>query len=35
MKVYPVVAEMATGKPPFKVSEGGRIDMLRELGEIA
>jgi hypothetical protein len=24
---------MATGKPPFKASEGGRIDILRELGE--
>ena len=30
----PAVAEMAMGKPPFKASEGGRIDILRELEEI-
>ena len=30
----PGVAETAMGKPPFKASEGGRIDILREWEEI-
>jgi hypothetical protein len=28
--LYPVVANPAMGKPLFKASEGGRIDILRE-----
>ena len=30
----PAVAETAMGKPPFKASDGGLIDRLRELEEI-
>jgi hypothetical protein len=30
----PAVAEMDMGKPPFKASDGGLIDRLRELEEI-
>ena len=33
-RVNPVVAETGMGKPPFKASEGGRIDILREWEEI-
>ena len=29
-----MVAETGMGKPPFKASEGGQIDMLRELEEV-
>ena len=32
--INPVVAETAMGKPPFKASDGGLIDRLRELEEI-
>jgi len=27
-------AEMAMGKPPFKASDGGQIDILKKLGEV-
>ena len=30
----PVVAETGMGKPPFTASDGGQIDILRELGEV-
>jgi hypothetical protein len=33
-ELNPAVAETAMGKPPFKASDGGRIDILRELEEI-
>jgi hypothetical protein len=29
-----IAAETAMGKPPFRASDGGRIDILRELEEI-
>jgi len=29
----PEVAEAGMGKPPFKASDGGQIDILRELEE--
>jgi len=32
--VIPAVAQTGMSKPPFKASEGGRIDILRELEEI-
>jgi hypothetical protein len=32
--IIPVVAKTATGKPLFKASEGGRIDILREWEDI-
>jgi hypothetical protein len=32
--IYPVVAKTDTGKPLFKASEGGRIDILREWEDI-
>jgi hypothetical protein len=32
--IDPAVAETGMGKPPFKASDGGQIDMLRELEEI-
>jgi hypothetical protein len=32
--VDPVFAETGMGKPPFTSSEGGQIDILRELEEI-
>jgi len=28
--IYLVVAETAMGKPPFKASDGGRFDILKE-----
>jgi hypothetical protein len=31
---YPVIAETGMGKPPSMASEGGPIDILRELEEI-
>jgi hypothetical protein len=33
-RIDPVVAETAIGKPLFKASEGGRIDILREWEDI-
>ena len=33
-RVYPVVAKTAMGKPLFKASEGGQIDILREWEDI-
>ena len=30
----PVVVETGMGKPPFTASDGGQIDILRELGEV-
>jgi len=33
-RLHPIVAETGIGKPPFKASDGGQIDMLRELEEI-
>jgi hypothetical protein len=29
--VYPVVAKTDMGKPLFKASDGGRVDILRQL----
>jgi hypothetical protein len=31
--IYPVGAETGMGKPPFTASDGGQIDILRELEE--
>ena len=33
-KINPVGAQTAMGKPLFKASEGGRIDILREWEDI-
>jgi hypothetical protein len=30
LRIYLTVAETAMGKPPFKASDGGLIDILRE-----
>jgi hypothetical protein len=34
LRVYLTVAETAMGKPPFKASDGGQMDILREGEEV-